>query len=121
MLSQHPPPELLDRFRFGSLPDEDTRVVSNHLLWCEPCRRTVLDSRGLAGLLKAVFDHQAIAEYTSDNPVADEERTVREPVPAPHIAHGTQSRFAALREAVGIIGLTLLLFAVAAVGMFSRA
>jgi hypothetical protein len=64
MLIQHPPLPALDGYRLGTLAAPDARGVGNHLLWCAACRRTVLEASDVARLVRAVFEHDAVEEYT---------------------------------------------------------
>jgi hypothetical protein len=66
MIFQHPPAIALDEYRLGVLGEPDARAVSNHLLWCGECRRTVWSARELARLVEAIVSHDAVEEYTAE-------------------------------------------------------
>ena len=60
----HPSFDILDLYRLEELSGTQLITVSNHLVWCERCRYTVLRAPQLALLVENIEAREAIAEYT---------------------------------------------------------
>ena len=67
VFNMHPPEETLDLYRLGGLANHELRLVSNHLQWCDGCRRIVVDAQELAHLIRCVNERHSVTEYVSES------------------------------------------------------
>src|SRR5260370_29697390 len=61
-MTEHLATEIVERFHQKAVGTDDRRVIYDHILNCEPCRRRIVDSRREAVALQALSGHLLAAK-----------------------------------------------------------